>query len=182
MRLNIFRKVGYLQMSNKPNKKEKPEYLGDMKVSIICLAMCGLVIGCRIVPSIVNAISSLKSSNTKVVLDISSSNSNNVSETVAVTTVPETTTTTEGTTTTEVTSTTTVTTSYKVHILVTGKSDKEYTIYDVVSLQTFEDDNIEIIGYNEYRKIGKTKYYRFKTSTGDVITATQDSCYLVVEE
>lgn len=169
-------------MSNKPNKKEKPEYLGDMKVSIICLAMCGLVIGCRIVPSIVNAISSLKSSNTKVVLDISSSNSNNVSETVAVTTVPETTTTTEGTTTTEVTSTTTVTTSYKVHILVTGKSDKEYTIYDVVSLQTFEDDNIEIIGYNEYRKIGKTKYYRFKTSTGDVITATQDSCYLVVEE
>ena len=166
---------------SKPNKKDKPEYLGDIKVSIVCLAVCGLVIGCRIVPSIVNAISSLKSSNTKVVLDISSSNSNNVSETAAVTTVPETTTTTEGTTTTEVTSTT-VTTSYKVHILVTGKSDKEYTIYDVVSLQTFEDDNIEIIGYNEYRKIGKTKYYRFKTSTGDVITATQDSCYLVVEE
>lgn len=174
-------------MSNKPNKKEKPEYLGDIKVSIVCLAVCGLVIGCRIVPSIINAISSLKSSNTKVVLDISSSNSNNVSETAAVTTVPETTTTTEETTTTpvtttEVTSTTTVTTSYKVHILVTDKSDKEYTIYDVVSLQTFEDDNIEIIGYNEYRKIGKTKYYRFKTSTGDVITATQDSCYLVVEE
>ncbi len=173
-------------MSNKPNKKEKPEYLGDMKVSIICLAMCGLVIGCRIVPSIVNAISSLKPSSTKVVLDISSSNSNNVSETAAVTTVPETTTTTEETTTTPATTTevisTTVTTSYKVHILVTGKSDNEYTIYDVVSLQTFEDDNIEIIGYNEYRKIGKTKYYRFKTSTGDVITATQDSCYLVVEE
>lgn len=173
-------------MSNKPNKKEKPEYLGDMKVSIICLALCGLVIGCRIVPSIVNAISSLKPSSTKVVLDISSSNSNNVSETAVITTVPETTTTTEETTTTPetttVTSTTTVTTSYKVHILVTGKSDKEYNIYDVVSLQTFEDDNIEIIGYNEYRKIGKTKYYRFKTSTGDVITATQDSCYLVVEE
>ena len=173
-------------MSNKPGKKDKPEYLGDTKVSIICLAMCGLVIGCRIVPSIVNAISSLKPSSTKVVLDISSSNSNNVSETAVVTTVPETTTTTEETTTTPitttVTSTTTVTTSYKVHILVTGKSDKEYTIYDVVSLQTFEDDNIEIIGYNEYRKIGKTKYYRFKTSTGDVITATQDSCYLVVEE
>lgn len=173
-------------MSNKPNKKDKPEYLGDTKVSIICLAMCGLVIGCRIVPSIVNAISSLKPSSTKVVLDISSSNSNNVSETAVVTTVPETTTTTEETTTTPitttVTSTTTVTTSYKVHILVTGKSDNEYTIYDVVSLQTFEDDNIEIIGYNEYRKIGKTKYYRFKTSTGDVITATQDSCYLVVEE
>ena len=175
-------------MSNKPNKKDKPEYLGGIKVSIICLSVCGLVIGCRILPSIVNAISSLKSSNTKVVLDISSSNSNNVSETAAVTTVPETTTTTEETTTTpvttteEVASTTTVTTSYKVHILVTGKSDKEYTIYDVVSLQTFEDDNIEIIGYNEYRKIGKTKYYRFKTSTGDIITATQDSCYLVVEE
>ena len=170
-------------MSNKPNKKEKPEYLGDMKVSIICLALCGLVIGYRIVPSIVNAISSLKPSSTKVVLDISSSNSNNVSETAVITTVPETTTTTEETTTTPVTTTeVTVTTSYKVHILVTGKSDKEYTIYDVVSLQTFEDDNIEIIGYNEYRKIGKTKYYRFKTSTGDVITATQDSCYLVVEE
>ena len=173
-------------MSNKPNKKDKPEYLGDTKVSIICLALCGLVIGCRIVPSIVNAISSLKPSSTKVVLDISSSNSNNVSETAVITTVPETTTTTEETTTTPVTTTevtsTTVTTSYKVHILVTGKSDKEYTIYDVVSLQTFEDDNIEIIGYNEYRKIGKTKYYRFKTSTGDVITATQDSCYLVVEE
>lgn len=171
---------------SKPNKKDKPEYLGDIKVSIVCLAVCGLVIGCRIVPSIVNAISSLKPSSTKVVLDISSSNSNNVSETAAITTVPETTTTTEETTTTPVTttvtSTTTVTTSYKVHILVTGKSDKEYTIYDVVSLQTFEDDNIEIIGYNEYRKIGKTKYYRFKTSTGDVITATQDSCYLVVEE
>ena len=168
---------------SKPNKKDKPEYLGDIKVSIVCLAVCGLVIGCRIVPSIINAISSLKSSNTKVVLDISSSNSNNVSETAVITTVPETTTTTEETpVTTEVTSTTTVTTSYKVHILVTGKSDKEYTIYDVVSLQTFEDDNIEIIGYNEYRKIGKTKYYRFKTSTGDVITATQDSCYLVVEE
>lgn len=173
-------------MSNKPNKKDKPEYVGDMKVSIICLAVCGLVIGCRIVPSIVNAISSLKPSNTKVVLDISSSNSNNVSETAVITTVPETTTTTEETTTTPVTTTTevtsTTTTSYKVHILVTGESDKEYTIYDVVSLQTFEDDNIEIIGYNEYRKIGKTKYYRFKTSTGDVITATQDSCYLVVEE
>ena len=171
---------------SKPNKKDKPEYLGDIKVSIVCLAVCGLVIGCRIVPSIVNAISSLKPSSTKVVLDISSSNSNNVSETAVITTVPETTTTTEETTTTPVTttvtSTTTVTTSYKVHILVTGKSDKEYTIYDVVSLQTFEDDNIEIIGYNEYRKIGKTKYYRFKTSTGDVITATQDSCYLVVEE
>lgn len=171
---------------SKPNKKDKPKYLGDTKVSIICLAMCGLVIGCRIVPSIINAISSLKSSNTKVVLDISSSNSNNVSETAVITTVPETTTTTEETTTTPVTTTevtsTTVTTSYKVHILVTGKSDKEYTIYDVVSLQTFEDDSIEIIGCNEYRKIGKTKYYRFKTSTGDIITATQDSCYLVVEE
>lgn len=170
---------------SKPNKKDKPEYLGDMKVSIICLAVCGLVIGCRIVPSIVNAISSLKPSSTKVVLDISSSNSNNVSETAVITTVPETTTTTEETTTTPVTTTevtSTTTTSYKVHILVTGESDKEYTIYDVVSLQTFEDDNIEIIGYNEYRKIGKTKYYRFKTSTGDVITATQDSCYLVVEE
>lgn len=173
---------------SKPNKKDKPEYFGGIKVSIICLAVCGLAIGCRIVPSIVNAISSLKPSSTKVVLDISSSNSNNVSETEVVTTVPETTTTTEETTTTpvttteEVTSTTTVTTSYKVHILVTGKSDKEYTIYDVVSLQTFEDDNVEIIGYNEYRKIGKTKYYRFKTSTGDIITATQDSCYLVVEE
>ena len=170
---------------SKPNKKDKPEYLGDIKVSIVCLAVCGLVIGCRIAPSIINAISSLKSSNTKVVLDISSSNLNNVSETAAVTTVPETTTTTEETTTTLVTTTevtSTTTTSYKVHILVTGESDKEYTIYDVVSLQTFEDDNIEIIGYNEYRKIGKTKYYRFKTSTGDVITATQDSCYLVVEE
>lgn len=172
-------------MSNEPSKKVKPE-LGSIKVPIVCL-VCGLVIGSKIIPSVYNSISALKlSSNTKVVVDISSSN-NNVSETTVITTVPETTTeetttTTLVTTTEEATTTTTVTTSYKVHILVTGKSD-EYTIYDVVSLQTFED-GVEIIGlgYNEYHTRGKTKYYRFKTSTGEVITATQDSCYLVVEE
>lgn len=170
-------------MSNEPNKKVKPE-LGSIKVPIVCL-VCGLVMGSKIIPRVYNSISALKlSSNTKVVVDISSSN-NNVSETTVITTVPETTTeettTTTLVTTTEEVTTTTVTTSYKVHILVTGKSD-EYTIYDVVSLQTFED-GVEIIslGYNEYHT-GKTKYYRFKTSTGEVITATQDSCYLVVEE
>lgn len=186
MRLNIFRKAGItMSKSNEPNKNN----LGSIKVPIVCL-VCGLVMGSKIIPSVYKSISSLKlSSNTKVVVDISSSN-NNVSETTVITTVPETTTeetttTTLVTTTEEVTTTTTVTTSYKVHILVTGKCN-DYTIYDVVYLQTFEDD-VEIIGlgYNEYHTYhthGKTKYYRFKTSTGEVITATQDSCYLVVEE
>lgn len=171
----------------KPNK-DKTEYLGDAKFGIICLALCGIVIGCRILPSVINVISSLKSNtNTKVVVDISSSNSGGFDDSIVTTTAPvtttEETTTTTPITTTVTTTTTTVTTteSYKVHILV-AKSETEYTIYDVVWLRTFKDDNIEIIGYNEYRKLGNTKYYEFKTSTGEIITATQDSCYLVVEE